>query len=290
MVRRANSAKSVLKRQKPKQRSPKNYIKRGLLGLLICSSGFLASFYWLSTPEKLSSASPTQKNGPSRPKSALETARIEIRNDGDLALDGDLIIKIRSATQNALNSSSTDREQLASFIQKMGSFMAVKIAQVDRQTVVVQVSPRVPALCVEADQLRFIGSDGSVYGSPASLQECPAPPVKGILDTGRKYTTREDGTLELTPGEHSALKDSLLLQKSLASYALHAQSIQYIKHRGFTVILQGKSPEITLGYPPFSNRLDKLLSLLEKLAAKGEDALRIELDYQGKAFLKLKKM
>lgn len=290
MVRRANSAKSVLKRQKPKQRSPKNYLKRGLPILLLCSSGLLGAFFWFSAREKLSPANSLLKNEPSRTKAELETARIEIRNDGDSPLEDHLIIKIRSATQNALQNASTDREQLANFLQKLGSFMAVKIAQVDRQTVVVQVSPRVPALCVEADQLRFLGSDGSVYGSPASLQECPTPPVKGILDTGRKYTTREDGTLELTPGELSALKDSLLLQKSLASYALHAQAIQYIKHRGFTVILQGKSAEITLGYPPFSNRLDKLLSLLEKLAAKGEDAVRIELDYQGKAFLKLKKM
>ncbi len=290
MVRRANGAKSVLKRQKLKQRSPKNYFKRLILILSICSSGFLGSFYWLSTREKLPPLLTSHKNGHPRPKSVTETARIDIRNDGDTPLEDDLIIKIRSATRNAISSSPTDWEQLASLIQKIGSFMTVKIAQVDRQTVVVQVSPRAPSLCVEADQLRFIAIDGSVYGSPSSIQDCPAPPVRGILDLGRKYATREDGTLELTPGEVSAVRDSLLLQKSLASYALQAQSIQYIKHRGFTVILQGKSPEITLGYPPFANRLDKLLSLLDKLAAKGEEALRIELDYQGKAFLKLKKM
>lgn len=290
MVRRATRAHSVLKRQKPKARSQRNLIKRGLIGLCLSGITVVGLYYWHASPTLGVSPEFSHQKATIRAKNLVEPWRIDIRNDGSQPLDDSLIIKMRSSVQNELSASSPSFEHIAQLIQKMGSFTSVRIAHTGRRSLVVQVSPRVPSLCIEADQTRFIGTDGSVYGSPASLDECPGPVVRGILDIVEKRTFHEDATLTLNIGEQSAIQDALNLQKSLNSHDLHPTSILYTKHRGFTVTLKGKTPEITVGYPPFDERMAKLVSLLDKLASKGEDALRIELDYQGKAFLKLKKM
>jgi len=45
-----------------------------------------------------------------------------------------------------------------------------------------------------------------------------------------------------------------------------------------------------LGQSPFGPHLDRLDKIMAKLKSKNQIAERIELDYQGKAFIKLKKM
>ena len=58
----------------------------------------------------------------------------------------------------------------------------------------------------------------------------------------------------------------------------------------FFVVMKDNEAEVALGRPPFAEKLVKLGELINKLSKKGDVASRIELDYQGKAFIKLKKM
>ena len=67
--------------------------------------------------------------------------------------------------------------------------------------------------------------------------------------------------------------------------------MSYRRFRGFFVILEAQETRFQVpGRAPFAGKLDKLQGILSKLDAKGEVAQRVELDYQGKAFIKLKKM
>jgi hypothetical protein len=290
MGRRANQSNSVLKRQKPKIRSQRKSFKWGFLGVLLVTLIASGAFLWHNPNTEVIAPNLLLKKAQNRQRKETDPWRIDIKNEGSESLDDNLVIKIRSTLQSELGAASIDFQHLSNLVRKIGSFTTVRIAQISGRHLVVQVTPRVPSLCIEADQIRFIDKDGTVYGSPNTLNECPGPPLKGVFDVSHKHTLNEDATLELTSAEQTIIKDALSLRNSLVSFELQPTSMHFTKHRGFTVTLKDKSPEITLGYPPFETRLDKLVSLLSKLASKGEEALRIELDYQGKAFLKLKKI
>ena len=152
------------------------------------------------------------------------------------------------------------------------------------------MTPRASRLCVEADQIRYIGTDGAIYGSPNPSESCPGPILRGVFETGRKYQFNRDATLTLSQEELNIALQSLALMGALETAQLSPSTINYAKFRGFIVTLQGSSTEISLGFPPFEGRLQKLSQLLERIATSGSEALRIELDYQGKAFVKLKKI
>ena len=68
------------------------------------------------------------------------------------------------------------------------------------------------------------------------------------------------------------------------------KSIEFKRFRGFFVVLQTSETEVALGRSPFSGKLVRLHEILKRLEKTSSTAARIELDYQGKAFIKEKKL
>ncbi len=195
--------------------------------------------------------------------------------------------------------SSEELKRTAAAIQRLDAFARVSVVRLSQQDVAIEVRARQPVLCVKADQLRLVGAAGEVFGSPEKDGiPCPGPVVAGVFDErasgatgGKRFTLAEDFTLEVSPEEHDGLKEAVALQAEAKRRQVKIRTMDFQKFRGFLVVLaEPDGLELELGRAPFGPKLEKLDGLLRKLHEKGEQAARIELDYQGKAFIKLKKM
>lgn len=291
MGRKVLRSNSVLKRQKPQQKSRTNRFLASFIGVSIVTFSAGLGYVWWRSKDLNSHAFSFKTSTSPAPQRREIPWRIDLKNEGDEAVDHALQAQIIATLQKNLGAETPLRlEKIAEIIQRMGSFASVRLAKTAPQTLIVQLTPRKARLCMEADQLRYIGIDGSVYGSPSTASLCPGPVLKGVFEQGHRFRLNGDSTVLLSDDETQIVQQALLLMASLDDNALQLSSVMYAKYRGFIVTLVGKPTEIALGIAPFETRLRKLSSLLEKLTSRGEEALRIELDYQGKAFLKLKKI
>jgi hypothetical protein len=204
-----------------------------------------------------------------------------------------------TARKTLARGSADDLRRTAAAIQRLDAFARVSVVRLSQQDVAIEVRARQPVLCVKADQLRLVGAQGEVFGSPEKDGvPCPGPTLSGVFAErasgatgGKRFTLAEDFTLDVSPEEREALKEAVALQFEAKHRQLVLRSLDYQKFRGFLAVLtEPDGLELELGRAPFGPKLEKLSGLLQKLREKGEQAQRIELDYQGKAFIKLKKM
>ena len=92
----------------------------------------------------------------------------------------------------------------------------------------------------------------------------------------------------MTAAESRAIEDVLELIEALKADATEYSHINFIKHRGFSITLKGDSTEVFLGNAPYNVKITRMHSIILDLRKKGSQAQRIELDYDGKAFIKEK--
>jgi len=187
--------------------------------------------------------------------------------------------------------------ELAEEIQKAGSFSAVHVLRTGPHAAVVQIEPRVPVLCLQLDRLYYVTTEGDAYlpGRNAKIEDCPGPVLTGVLGENDPLPgLAADLALDLKPEARAKLRDAVDLLGHTQTFGLTPARIAFQPYRGYSMTMgaaaDGTALEVAIGRAPFADRLAKLKDLLDKLAAKHEQAARIELDYQGKAFIKLKKM
>lgn len=180
----------------------------------------------------------------------------------------------------------------AEAVQKLDSYAQVNVIKLSPTALAVQVKRRNPAFCVDADRLRFVAADGTVYGTPdpAKPESCQGPTLTGVFDERRRFAMKSDLTLAIDADDRQVLREAAELLRVSREKKLPFAQMSFRKFRGFFVTLPGTGAEVALGRSPFPGKLDKLSGILSKLEAKGQVAERIELDYQGKAFIKSKKM
>ncbi len=180
----------------------------------------------------------------------------------------------------------------AESVQKLDSYAQVSLIKLAPNELAVHVRRRTPAFCVQADRIRFVATDAVIYGTPdpAKADACPGPLLTGVFDDQRKFLVKSDLTLALEGEERQILREALELLKLSREKNQTFTQLSYRRYRGFFVTLAGSGAEVAVGRAPFAGKLDKLTGILTKLEAKGHVAERIELDYQGKAFIKSKKM
>jgi hypothetical protein len=148
---------------------------------------------------------------------------------------------------------------------------------------------RVPIMCYQGpDQLHYISSAAEIYGFVDDPQKCPGPIVTGILDERKK--SGKNAVLSLTVEEQKNTDNAIQLAKILVFYKHEPTKLSFEKYRGFYINIKDLETDIALGNPPFETKLEKLGEVLKKISSKGEVAQRIELDFQGKAFIKMKKL
>ncbi|MCX6124839.1 MAG: hypothetical protein NTV34_08840 [Proteobacteria bacterium] len=181
-------------------------------------------------------------------------------------------------------------------LEAIGALEQITIVRPLYQTVVISASLRKPVLLVAVGaKMRLLSSEGAVYGD-AGDDFVPTGPSKpkivltGIFDN-RSLPFHFDRSEKLitTAVERDLLLDAIALSAQLTKPPFELKSISHQGFRGFAVVLSDNT-EIFLGASPFEYKLEKLLNILGKLKSQGSSASRIELDYDGKAFVKEKKL
>ena len=220
---------------------------------------------------------------------------VTLKVDPAQPLSPDLGQKVREVASKSLGDGSSDALNRAALeVQRLDSFARVSVVRIAHAEAVVEVQARRPILCVKADATRYVGDQGEVFGfvERGGEASCPSPVLTGLLDVqGRTYAAKPDLTLETTAEERATLLEAIALKQDTDARKLRLNAFDFQPFRGFLVTLQEPELlELQLGRAPFGPKLEKLSGILDKLREKGEQAARIELDYQGKAFIKIRKM
>lgn len=290
MTKRRQS--SVLSRQKAKRGrgSQRSWLKPLLL-LTLMVGLTVASFFGYSE------LAPLWRHRKA-PMLASAPWQVDIKLIAGEALPPDLARDVLGIANDGLgNGEPSDLRMVAEEIQKAGSFASVHIVRTGSQQAVIRIEPRVPLLCLSADKLYYVTADGDAYlpGHRAKIETCPGPIIRGIFDEDESVPSMADDlALHLTVEAKARLKHAADLLNAARQLGLDPAAFDFEPYRGYVLTMAAPEGEaglvVAIGRAPFADRLVKLKDLLDKLAAKHEQAARIELDYQGKAFIKLKKM
>jgi hypothetical protein len=136
--------------------------------------------------------------------------------------------------------------------------------------------------------------DGTVFGDAADNAGNPSSASPGVIITG-VFDQRPNPTVDdslrviITAEERRHLFDALEVWQRSNESGVEIRQINFQKFRGFAVSL-ADGTEVVLGLKPFDYKLKKLRGILDGLKRDGVAAARIELDYEGKAFIKERKL
>lgn len=219
--------------------------------------------------------------------------KVDLRLDAEHPLSDRKAEEIVRLAKDVLETGRQDElKELAAAVQHLDAFGQTHVLRVARDRIVVSVRPRVPVMCAEVDRLRLVSEAGEIYGVAGvdGAPTCPGPRLVGVVPSSEKIRITPTQTLHLEPDGQTAVKEAIALVQEGTTRGFTFSLIEFRRYRGFFAHVSGLETEVALGRAPFVEKLDKLRALLDKLAARGEVAARIELDYQGKAFVKLKKL
>jgi hypothetical protein len=160
------------------------------------------------------------------------------------------------------------------------------------RVLVVVAEARAPLFRVSIDDVSaFLSSSGALFRADV---EDPLWPNKellpldlsGLVKERRKPLTFDEfGRVELSAKESGMLSDVIEISQLLASNEIEVKKFFYRENRGLGVV-SSNNVEIILGRSPFDFKLRKLDSILQNISENATSAQRIELDYDGKAFIK----
>lgn len=276
----AKKKKSVLAKQRPKKSRKKGgFLRDNARLLLAVAAVFLilaGTIYFVMSPKTQTVAG---KN---------RDWKLTIRAEDKSLLEGtEEKAVIEAVKQNITHGTRADLLKAVANIKAMESFAKVHLVRTGDDALTLFYAKRVPVMCYRAEKdLWLVSDEAEIYGSPADGQ-CPGPVLSGVLEE-RKRPARY-GVLQVSADEQKQIETALSLLTVLQKHNHKATALTYEKYRGFYINLEGLETDIALGNPPFETKLEKLGEVLEKIKSKGEVAQRIELDFQGKAFIKLKK-
>jgi hypothetical protein len=291
MTKRQRKKASVLKGQRPKKNAKIDWIPLLRRGVKVLSTALvvgLLAFGLVRARDLVFGPSKAAPGGRPAWKVALKTT--DDRALPDKFADAAIAV----ARKEIQDGEREDMERVARKIQALGPYASVHVSRLGLDQILVQLRPRVAALCVQADRLRFVSEDGEVYGSPDVGMDpddngCPGPTLSGVFRDARFPSLKEDATLPLEPEQRVALQEAVELARLLKAKGQAVDTLEWRPFRGLFLKLTATDTDVALGRAPFGQKVDKLAEILEKLAVKGQQAARIELDYQGKAFVKLRK-
>ena len=172
---------------------------------------------------------------------------------------------------------------------------AVKVIRPLADTIILSAELRRPALLASVGgKTRFLTLDGTVYGdaNDASGNQTGAHPsvlVGGILNQSPGASIDSSQRVVTSNEEKRHLLEAVDIWQRAIEAGVDVSSINFQKFRGFSILLADQT-EIVIGIKPFDYKLKKLRGILDGLKRDGVVASRIELDYEGKAFIKEKKL
>jgi len=277
---------SVLKRQRPRVKRPV-WTRPMFKGLVLGAAALMLSALIYR------GLSPSKKQDVVPPALAKADWQFSLKLRDDLPLSEAAQAQIIATARSLIGDASLAELTKAGLaIQKLDAYADVRLVKVSARMIAISVTQRHAALCIEADLLRYISTTGEVYGQVPDGQSnsCPGPTLTGVFEHGRRLTAAGDLTMILNSEERALTKEAVELLAEGRARGFSFAKLEVRRYRGFFAQLLPQGTEVALGRAPFAPKLDKLQGILDKLAKRQEQALRVELDYQGKAFIKLKKM
>jgi hypothetical protein len=280
-----------LRNQKPKKKNPsKHPVLKKILWLapiLVISAA--CSFFIFKHAANLLNAWQTSASIASDQKPWLITFNFENSSSSpQLVKEASQIIHRNIKTGNYEN-----LLEISKLIQKKLQAEQVSIVHTRDHQLTLSLEERKPLLRISADQHRLVSSSEQVYGVINGKTESfeTLPLLKGVFESrARDFAMKEDQTLDLEETEQGIIHDALTLNKEAEASGFKIEEIEYVKYRGFLLRTKGDNIEITIGMPPFKQRLKQLSEILNNLKKSGTQVVRIELDYNGKAFIKQKEL
>lgn len=278
--------KSILKGQKPRRKKneksiftfPFYFIAKNI-GFVLILAISLFSYHLFKTGKTLFEKNNLSKN----PKWEIEISK-EHRNQISKKERDNLE---RWLDKKLNNNKSPTLYHVAKMLQNKYSAKETNIIQNGSGRLFVNIKKRKPILLILADRIRMVSEDGTIYLPPSSDEENKLPLITGVFPKKTyKYKIAADNSLVLEGNFKKLLEDAITLYNAAKSKNIAFQKINYIEHRGFVSTIKNSQVEVSLGPPPFLDRIDRLVEILINLNKKGIKASRIELDYDNKAFIK----
>lgn len=222
--------------------------------------------------------------------------RIEIVNHSGAHLPEDVKREIYKIAAKSLRTGSPQElRSLAKSVESSGMLEAVRVIRPVTDAVILTAELRKPSLLIEVGtKTRFLTADGTIFGDAndsAAQSNHPKPTVRvtGVFDQRPNPSLDQSQRVITTSDERRHLEDALEIWGLVRNGEVEIKSISFQKFRGYALILNDDT-EIVIGLQPFAYKLKKLQNILDGLRRDGIAASRIELDYEGKAFIKERKL
>jgi hypothetical protein len=222
--------------------------------------------------------------------------RVEVRSKGGAPLPEDVTREVYRVSSRILRSGSPgELAGLARQIEALGMLDGVKVIRPLADTVLLSAEIRRPALLASVgSKTRFLTLDGTVYGDSADNSgnltgAHPTVLITGVFEQRPSAAIDSSQRVVTTSEENRHLLEAIEIWQRATEAGIEVATINFQRFRGFSISLVDQS-EIVIGIKPFDYKLKKLRGILDGLKRDGVVASRIELDYEGKAFIKEKKL
>ncbi len=283
--RQINNSLGVLTRQKPKRRKPSSRRWLRFLAIFAALIAVVGGAFYIS------------HNLPKAPRAIAAKAKkipdlqIQIKPDETIVLKPNELAQIHDVIKAAVREAGgIDIDQIAKRLHKGTDLERIHIFRPTPEQLIVSLKKRIPVLSVMADRLRFLTRDGVVYGEIHDNQT-PLIRLNGVF-SGRSddhFELSETNSLVTSENEKNVLSEAVELNDVVQARGLMVDFIEFQEYRGFVIHLADENIEVAIGRKPFDMRLKRLQTTIDQLKKNGILFSRIELDYDGKAFIKEKK-
>lgn len=181
--------------------------------------------------------------------------------------------------------------EITSTIQKQFYFARTSIIKTAPNKLKIYIEERIPALSISADKKRFVATTGDVYGEYHNKKTEKLPHLVGVFEKKRKpYVFSNANALITTEQEQARIQEALTIVKLSKKFLLLPKQLKFIEYRGFSLTLEKQKTEVLLGRKPFEYKFVKLVEIQKQTKKNKQHAWKIELDYEGKAFIKTSKI
>ena len=182
------------------------------------------------------------------------------------------------------NFEKLDLKELSHKVQNKFNFKSVSIHINANNEVFFKLSKHRPKLMVKYGKERiFTESQKLIDVDNYSVEGLPILTGLSPID---KIEYKGDRSIYLPINDLEIIqKANLLIEKALG-YNIKYKKINYDEFRGFSGQLLKNNYSVVLGFPPFEPKYKKLNRIIYELKTQGKFSANIELDYQGKAFVK----
>jgi hypothetical protein len=269
------SKDSLIKQNIKKRSKKKSPWKKILFFFILCPLFALLYFHFI-TPLDKKFGQKTENSHPIKPSWELT-----LKSNSQVTDKERIISKLPKIIHDAKTT-----QEVAEKIQKYFSFAKTTILQTAPEKLIIHIEDRVPEFSTLADKQRLVSIDHEIYGELSSTYK-NLPRLENILNKGRKtYTFSENASLVLEEEEKERLREAQMILRLAEQNTLDLKEITFVEYRGFKLNFRQDKTEVFLGRKPFEKKFLKLLQIKKQFKNEDGATRRIELDYDGKAFIK----